>query len=282
MDVVLAQTAGFCMGVGLALEKLETVLDEAEPGEAIHTLGPIIHNPQVLAGFAARGAVCIATPEEAQPGSTVVIRAHGIPQETEALLRSRGVTVIDATCPKVSVAQKLIARETARGRSLLLLGEAHHPEVQGLLSYASPDAVVFETLEELKALLVPGRTYVLAAQTTQDREVFEQVRDYLRETLGADVPVLETICDATRVRQQEAIAIARQVDKMVVAGGFESGNTRRLAQVVEAQGTPCIHVETRDQLRAADFAGCRKIGLTAGASTPDKIIREIHAVLSSF
>ncbi|MEW5772177.1 MAG: 4-hydroxy-3-methylbut-2-enyl diphosphate reductase [Thermodesulfobacteriota bacterium] len=282
MEVILAQSAGFCMGVSLALEKLETVLDEAEPGEAIHTLGPIIHNPQVLAEFEARGVACIARPEEARAGSTVVIRAHGIPRQTEEILRARGVTVIDATCPKVSTAQKLISRETARGRSLLLLGEAHHPEVRGLLSYASPDAVVFETLEELKSRLVPGKDYVLAAQTTQDREMFEKVRKYLRERLGDDVPVLETICDATKVRQEEAIAIARQVDKMVVAGGYESGNTRRLAQVVAAQGAPCVHVETADQLRREDFAGCRKIGLTAGASTPDKIIREIHAVLASF
>lgn len=282
MDVVVAQSAGFCMGVGLALEKLETVLDEADPGERIHTLGPIIHNPQVLAEFAARGVQCIDQPEEARPGSTVVIRAHGITRQAEAQLRARGVTVIDATCPKVSTAQKLISRETSRGRSLLLLGEAHHPEVRGLLSYASPDAVVFETLEELQPLLVPGTDYVLAAQTTQDRAVFEQVRDYLRGVLGEEAPVLETICDATRVRQQEAIAVARQVDMMVVAGGFSSGNTRRLAQVVAAQGIPCIHVETADQLKAGDFAGCRKIGLTAGASTPDKIIREIHAVLASF
>lgn len=282
MDVVVAQSAGFCMGVGLALEKLEMVLEEAEPGERIHTLGPIIHNPQVLAEFAARGVQCIDQPAEARPGSTVVIRAHGITRQAEALLRARGVTVIDATCPKVSTAQKLISRETARGRSLLLLGEAHHPEVRGLLSYASPDAVVFETLEELTPQLVPGKDYVLAAQTTQDRAAFEQVRDFLRGVLGEDAPVLETICDATRVRQQEAIAVARQVDMMVVAGGFTSGNTRRLAQVVAARGIPCVHVETAGQLRAADFAGCRKIGLTAGASTPDKIIREIHAVLASF
>lgn len=281
MDVVVAQSAGFCMGVGLALEKLETVLDEAEAGERIHTLGPIIHNPQVLAEFAARGVSCLERPEDAEPGAIVIIRAHGITRRAEAMLRSRGVTVIDATCPKVSTAQKLISRETERGRSLLLLGEAHHPEVRGLLSYALPDAVVFETLEELIPQLVPGKGYVLAAQTTQDRAVFEQVREYLREKLGADVPVLETICDATKVRQQEAIAIARQVDKMVVAGGFESGNTRRLAQVVEAQGTPCVHVETASQLNPADFAECRKIGLTAGASTPDKIIQEIHAVLAS-
>jgi len=282
MDVVVAQSAGFCMGVGLALEKLETVLDEAEPGERICTLGPIIHNPQVLAEFAERGVTCLERPEDAQPGSTVVIRAHGITRRAQEMLSSRGVTVIDATCPKVSTAQKLISRETERGRSLLLLGEAHHPEVRGLLSYASPDAVVFETLEELIPQLVPGKDYVLAAQTTQDRSVFEKVRDYLRQVLGEDAPVLETICDATRIRQQEAIAIASQVDKMVVAGGFTSGNTRRLAQVVSARGTSCIHVEAADQLKAADFAGCRKIGLTAGASTPDKIIREIHAVLASF
>lgn len=282
MDVILAESAGFCMGVSLALKKLLSVLDEALPGQTIHTLGPIIHNPQVLAMFEARGVKRIDRPDQAAPGSTVVIRAHGVPRQDLEELMASGVNVVNATCPKVNKAQYLIDRETARGRSLLLLGEAYHPEVRGLLSYASDDAVVFQTLEELKLLLRPGKDYVLAAQTTQDRLLFERVRAYLQSVLGPGAPVLETICDATSIRQEEAIAIARQVDKMVVVGGFESGNTRRLAQVVEDQGTPCIHVETADQLNAEDFRACGRIGLTAGASTPDKIIREIHSVLSFF
>ncbi|NJB67057.1 4-hydroxy-3-methylbut-2-enyl diphosphate reductase [Desulfobaculum xiamenense] len=281
MDVILAETAGFCMGVSLALKKLDSTLEEAT-GNRIRTLGPIIHNPQVLEAYAARGVDVITTPAEAMPGDTVVIRAHGVPQETERELQARGVTVHDATCPRVKKAQLLIARQTERGRTLLLYGEADHPEVRGLLSYADKNAIVFETLDELKERVVPGTDYFLAAQTTQDRKLFEKIHEYLKHVSTRPLPVLETICDATRIRQDEAIRIAREVEAMVVAGGRNSGNTRRLVQVVRDQGTPCTHVETADELNADDFRGLNRIGLTAGASTPDKIIREIVERLQSF
>jgi 4-hydroxy-3-methylbut-2-enyl diphosphate reductase len=142
--------------------------------------------------------------------------------------------------------------------------------------------VVFETLEELKAALKPGTEYFLAAQTTQDRNLFEELKEYLATALPAPIPVLETICDATRIRQQEAIRIAREVDRMIVAGGRNSGNTRRLVQVVRDQGVQCDHVETADELSADAYRGISRIGLTAGASTPDKIIGEIVDKLKSF
>lgn len=279
MEVVRARLAGFCMGVGLALKKLDTLAGDGDQRPTF-MLGPIIHNPQVLEHYAGLGVRLAKAPDELPVGSRVVIRAHGIPRQDEAALRRRGVEVVDATCPKVKRAQLLIAEQAEAGRSLLLFGEDDHPEVLGLLSYAGGDSLVFETPAELAAIeLAPGRDYFLAAQTTQDRQGFEQIRQDLGVRLHGDVPALETICDATRLRQDEAIRLAGKVDCVVVAGGKASGNTRRLAQVIEAQGTPAILVETADDLAGLDVTKYACVGLTAGASTPKSIIDGIEAYL---
>ncbi len=288
MEIVRARLAGFCMGVGLALKKLDALLDQAaQPGESaqadgrpIFMLGPIIHNPQVLESYAARGVQLTRDPAAIPPGSRVVIRAHGIPRQTEAALLARGVEVVDATCPKVKRAQLLIAGQAEAGRRLLLFGEDDHPEVRGLLSYAGPDSFVFETAAELAAHeLDPATPYFLAAQTTQDRLGFQQIQADLAARLPVEVPALETICDATRLRQDEAIRLAGKCDRVIVAGGKASGNTRRLAQVIEAAGTPALLVEGVDELRGIGVAKVSRMGLTAGASTPKSIIDEIEAYL---
>mgnify|MGYP001264868058 CR=1 FL=1 len=288
MEVVRARLAGFCMGVGLALKKLDAVLEQAELAEdaarrPIFMLGPIIHNPQVLECYAARGVELSRDPGSIPAGSRVVIRAHGIPRQTEAALLTRGVEVVDATCPRVKRAQLLIAEQAEAGRRLLLFGENDHPEVRGLLSYAGEDALVFETAEELAAHpLDPAMPYFLAAQTTQDRQIFERIKADLAARLPVGVPALETICDATRLRQDEAIRMAGQCDMVIVAGGKASGNTRRLAQVVEAAGRPAILVEDVDELRKIGVAKVSRMGLTAGASTPKSIIDDIEAYLRAF
>jgi 4-hydroxy-3-methylbut-2-enyl diphosphate reductase len=243
-------------------------------------LGPIIHNPQVLEGYARRGVGLLVTIAEVPPGKAVVIRAHGIPAGDEQELLDRGVEVVDATCPKVKRAQLLIGEQAEAGRRLLLFGEDDHPEVRGLLSYAGAGAFVFETPEELAVHpLDPGERYFLAAQTTQDRQGFEQIKADLGLRLHDEVVVLQTICDATRLRQDEAIRLAAQTDCVVVAGGKASGNTRRLAQVIEAQQTPTILIETVDDLAGIDVLKYGRMGLTAGASTPKRIIDEIEAHL---
>ncbi|GAB7081019.1 4-hydroxy-3-methylbut-2-enyl diphosphate reductase [Megalodesulfovibrio paquesii] len=288
MDVKRARTAGFCMGVSLALHKLDRLL-QANAGQAIgtgqtiQTLGPIIHNPQVLEHYASLGVTRQDDPEAVPTSAQVVIRAHGVPQAVENRLHERGVEILDATCPKVKRAQLLIQKQASQGRKLLLFGEPDHPEVVGLVSYAGPGCLVFQDLETLKTLPVePGQAYVLASQTTQDRRRFEEVRTWLQQRLGEDLPVLETICDATRERQDEAKALAEAVEVMVVVGGFDSGNTRRLVDVARAAGAPCHHVETADALEPAAFAGCRLAGLTAGASTPKHIIDAVEARLRAF
>lgn len=280
MQVIVADTAGFCMGVDLALKKLNRVIVENKDRE-VFTLGPIIHNPQVLQYYENLGVGNIEDHDNVPRGSVTVIRAHGVPRQVEQGLEERGVVLRDATCPKVKKAQVLIDEQTQRGRTLLLFGEENHPEVKGLLSYADNKAIVFDSIAELENKLVRGLQYFLAAQTTQDREAFFKIRDWLLENVDQDMPVLVTICDATKVRQQEAIDIAREVDIMVVVGGYSSGNTRRLAKVVTDQGVPCIHVETPDELNPEDFRGKEIVGLTAGASTPDNIIAQVKNKLQS-
>jgi 4-hydroxy-3-methylbut-2-enyl diphosphate reductase len=279
MNVILADTAGFCMGVDLALRKLNKAIQE-NPDRPIFTLGPIIHNPQVLAEYERQGVRRAETPEDLPSGSIAVIRAHGIPLSVETELAERGVEIIDATCPKVKKAQLLIAKQAEQGRRLLLYGEDDHPEVRGLRSYARNRAVVFGSVEELDLDdLTKGAPSFLAAQTTQDRQAFERIEDLLKERLGPDLPVLHTVCDATRERQAEALALACQVDAMVVVGGYQSGNTRRLVHVARGQGIPCHHVETADDLDLDVLWPHATIGLTAGASTPKNIIESVREAL---
>lgn len=293
MKLLRAQTAGFCMGVDLALKKLASLIASPEAsgnaaGQAglsgpLLTFGPIIHNPQVLEEYAAKGVRVVNDPADIPAGATVVIRAHGIPEPVRQAIQSRGAHMVDATCPKVKKAQTLISSQARRGKVLLLFGEEDHPEVKGLLSYATAGAHVFGSMEELERIDLPfGLTYFLAAQTTQDEQEFLRLQDYLKERFDRGLTVLSTICNATMNRQQEAMDLAAQVDFLVVVGGRESGNTRRLAQVARAAGTPCVHVETADELTPEMVAGHRTIGLTAGASTPKKIIDRVQQVLEAF
>jgi len=281
MDIVRAETAGFCMGVDLALKRLDSLVENDGHGLVL-TFGPIIHNPQVLEEYARHGVSVAKRAEDIPAGSQVVIRAHGIPRDTESSLEGRGAEIIDATCPRVKKAQILIGRMAREGRIVLLYGESEHPEVKGLVSYASAGAFVFDSLEELFDFpFEAGERYCLAAQTTQDKTVFKEMIRRFKERPDIDVAVLETICDATRERQKEAIKIAREVDFMVVVGGMDSGNTRRLAKVVADEGTPCVHVETAAELPLDRLRGLSRVGLTAGASTPKKLIDEVQAVLEN-
>ena len=272
MNVRRAKTAGFCMGVSLALRTLDNAIRKNPGSRRICTLGPIIHNPQVLADYEALGVTCLQNFDSVTGNDIVVIRAHGITQQVEATLRASGATIIDATCPRVKKAQLSIAEATSDGSSLLLFGEAEHPEVRGLISYAHSRNFVFPDLQALQELeLDPAQSWVLASQTTQNASVFASIRSYLAEQLP-HLTVLATICDATDERQKEARAIAADVDAMVVVGGKQSGNTRRLASLAAECGIATYHVEAIRELDRDVFQGKQTIGLTAGASTPKALI----------
>lgn len=293
MQVLRARSAGFCLGVSLALKRLDQELTASGksgtgngPAGRLITLGPIIHNPLVMQHYASLGVVCTEDIADIRPGDRVVIRAHGIPKTVEEQLAASGATVIDATCPKVKKAQLSIAKAHNKGGAMLLFGEREHPEVRGLLSYAGSDAQVFGSLAELERILPePGAPCFLAAQTTQDRTTFEEAKHRLEEQGGRKPRVLDTICDATRSRQQEVLELCTRVDVVVVVGGLNSGNTKRLAEVARAAGTPAIHIEQvadiDDETRETLLKTASIIGLTAGASTPDAHINAMEEYLTA-
>lgn len=279
MELIIAETAGFCMGVDLALNKLDSAVTNPPQGGTIHTLGPIIHNPQVLDRYQKQGVAQTDGKHPLNAADVVVIRAHGIPRQTQDKMERQGVTLVDATCPKVKKAQILIQRQAEQGKHLLLFGERDHPEVQGLISYA-PRHTVFESLEELQARKIDhGTTYFLAAQTTQDRESFNAICDFLKVSVDKNMTILDTICTATKDRQDEVRNLSRLVQAMVVVGGKNSGNTRRLAQIAKESGIYATHIETAEELPLQELAAFERIGLTAGASTPGWIIAEVASAL---
>ena len=275
--IIKAKTAGFCLGVSLALKKLNETIKNKK-GKKIFTLGPIIHNPQVLDYYRKKGVEPIEEVENIPAGSCVVIRAHGIPNFLEEKLKQRGVEIVDATCPKVKKAQLLITKQSSKGKNLLLFGEKTHPEVKGLLSYAKNKAIVFENLDEFKNILtkIKEKNFFLAAQTTQDRKEYNGIVNLAKKEIDPDIVALNTICDTTRERQKEASEIAKIADIVVVVGGYNSGNTRRLTKVVTNAGCKCLHVETASEIKEEHLKGCETVGLTAGASTPDYIIEQVE------
>ena len=282
MKVLCAKSAGFCLGVSLALKKLDQALKEQNKDVAgrLVVFGAIIHNPLVMQHYENLGVLCLENPEDILPEDRVVIRAHGIPFELEEAIRSRGAFVIDATCPKVKKAQVIIAKASARGGSLLLFGEREHPEVKGLVSYAKHDAIVFACVEEINRIELDKRKkYFLAAQTTQDKKIFQQIAELIQKRLPYKLAVLPTICDATKERQDEVLAMVGQVQAMVVVGGLNSGNTTRLAELARSGQIPTLHVEKATDMDLSILKNVDVVGLTAGASTPDAHIEEVRAVL---
>jgi 4-hydroxy-3-methylbut-2-enyl diphosphate reductase len=283
MRVIRARTAGFCPGVSLALRRLDQEVAALRGAGTyrLFSLGPIIHNPEVIRRYADLGVEIAEEADSPRPGDRVVIRAHGIPRFLEEDLASRGAVLVDATCPKVKKAQLAIAGQSAAGRVLLLFGEEEHPEVRGLLSY-SGKFHVFSHPDETAALpLQEGIQYALAAQTTQDQSRFEESARLLSDRLGPRLTVLSTICEATRRRQRETLLLAKRVNLVIVVGGQNSGNTRRLAEEARTQGAEAIHVEQAADLPLDRLRGRNVVGLTAGASTPESQIDGVRKFLET-
>lgn len=274
MRVVRADHAGACYGVQRALDMADNVL--ASDGEA-YTLGPLIHNPHVVADLARRGAA-VAEDASQISGGTVIIRSHGItPQERERL-RVRADHVVDATCPHVARAQKAAERLADHGY-VIVVGEPGHPEVAALRAYAccagAEVCVVSDPADFPDSL--PTKVGVVV-QTTQSRAVLDAVVAELQRR-GISCDVKNTICSATSERQAAARDLASQVDAMVVIGGKNSSNTTRLAEICSALCPRTYHVESASELTAAMFEGCSVVGVTAGASTPESQITEVCAAL---
>ena len=295
MEVIRAKRAGACYGVQRALDMADEVIAD---GSRAYTLGPLIHNPQVVADLAARGAEAVGSVEDicwegaaagdaSAEGSAsaagdvpaVVIRSHGVTPQVLAAVEDRGFTVVDATCPHVSRAQHAAAELAGEGCRVIVVGEAGHPEVEGLTAWAEEAGgkvdVVAAPEEIPEGLYDPVG---VVAQTTQRRENLEAVVAALREA-GLEPIVKNTICAATRQRQEAAADLASAVDAMVVIGGRNSSNTTRLAEVCALTCPRTFHIESADELDPAAFAGCRRVGVTAGASTPENQIAAVEKFL---
>ncbi|MDB4470651.1 4-hydroxy-3-methylbut-2-enyl diphosphate reductase [Deltaproteobacteria bacterium] len=269
MDIILAKSAGFCFGVKRATQM---AFDASSQHEQIHSLGPLIHSPQVVEQLEQQG-VRVCNQVEEIPGGAVVVRSHGITATEMHGIEAQRLEIIDATCPFVKKAQDFAAQLSDDGYLLVLIGEADHPEVQGIYSYAKGEAVVITSADEVQTL--PNNSKIgIIAQTTQPLENLQEIVSACLSK-AKELRVYNTICDATTLRQREARQIAAEVDLMLVVGGFNSANTSRLARLCREQ-QPCTHhIETASQLQDDWFVAKKRVGITAGASTPGWIIDEV-------
>ena len=270
MKVILAKTAGFCMGVRRAMEM---AMAEANKKEGpLFTYGPLIHNQQVLDLLRSKGVQAEEDLESLKAGR-IIIRAHGIPPQKKLALEETGLKVMDGTCPKVTRVQAIIGRYSKEGRQTIIVGDQDHAEVIGLMGYSMSPVHVIQSADDVPGLPEMDRPFVVA-QTTQNEQNFNLVVDALKERFS-DLLVFDTICDATHLRQGEVREFKGLVDAVVVVGGYHSGNTRRLVQISEEEGMPTIHVETENELNEQDLSGFKTVGVTAGASTPHWMINNV-------
>ncbi len=277
VEIVVARYAGYCYGVERALRITEEALEAAEGPVA--SLGPIIHNPSVVGQLEERGVKVVDGAAEAAAG-TLIVRTHGVPPEVVEGACARDLTLVDATCPFVAVAQRKAASLREAGYAVVILGERDHPEVAGLEGFAGEGAVVVEDAAGLPLAQLRGKRVGVVVQTTQTRANLASVAAALAP-VARELLVFNTICDATEKRQSAACELAAEVDVVVVVGGRNSANTARLAQLCRAIESRTHHIESAAELEPAWFAGARRIGVTAGASTPDEEIEATVAALQA-
>ena len=275
MKIITANSAGFCFGVKRAIK---IALDAAVAG-SIYSLGPLIHNPQEVERLAKLGVFQADSLDDLQ-GSSVIIRSHGVPPQVVEALQAKGCHIVDATCPFVKKAQSIAEKLQAETGCVVVVGDRNHPEVIGILGFLGENAMVLHSLEEAKKKEFPARVGVMS-QTTQTMERFREIVDYIK-TRVEEVVVYNTICRATAERQKEAAALAKQVDFMLVIGGKNSANTKKLADIARENGAETYTVETVDEIinikniiKKSNFSEELTVGVTAGASTPKWIIEEV-------
>jgi 4-hydroxy-3-methylbut-2-enyl diphosphate reductase len=278
MKVKVAKNAGFCMGVRRAMELVLNAARDREPEEIIHTYGPLIHNNQVLEMLEKRGIRCLTSLDEAERGR-ITIRAHGIPPQERRLIKEQGFTVINATCPRVARVQGIIKKHALRGYDVVIVGDDNHAEVIGLKGFANGRVRVLNKPEEVEQLPEMEKVLVVA-QTTQDERAFDKIAGRM-EARYSGAKIYNTICDSTHNRQEEVRALCNEIEAMVVVGGRQSGNTRRLAEISAATGVPTFHVETEEELDREKIQNFKVVGVTAGASTPNWLLRRVVNELES-
>jgi 4-hydroxy-3-methylbut-2-en-1-yl diphosphate reductase len=274
MDVKIARTAGFCWGVRRTVEKVMEVADRA--GGPVVTLGPIIHNPQAVERFRERGVGTVSAVGEVGDGTTVVVRTHGAVREEVERAKERGLEVVDGTCPYVKYPQVIAQRLSEEGYHVVIVGDANHAEIKGVISYSKGPCTVVKPGGEIPE--IKAKKVAVIAQTTCIGAEFERVVGALA-LRHKEVRAVNTICNDTDERQTDARGLAREVDAVVVVGGKNSANTRHLAEICREIQPRTWHVETEAELDPRWFEGCRVVGVSAGASTPDWVIEGVAARL---
>ena len=277
MEVKLAKTAGFCFGVKRAVD---TVYKEAEKNqETIYTFGPIIHNEQVVHDLEKNGVFVVNSTEELKtlkPGTTVIVRSHGVGKSVYDLMEQCELHVVDATCPFVKKIHRIVERESQAGKHIIIIGNDQHPEVEGIKGWVCGRATVIENADEAKAFTADEKAQLcIVSQTTFNYNKFQDLVEIISEK-GYDVESINTICNATEERQTEAKLIAGTVDSMIVIGGSHSSNTQKLFEICKKECENTYYIQTLEDLNGECLEGMKSVGITAGASTPNNIIEEVQ------
>lgn len=271
MKVLLADEYGFCFGVERAVEMVE---EAVAAGETVRSLGPLIHNKQEMQRLAHEGVTAISDPVQIGRGETAVIRAHGVTPDVQKELEDLASKVVDATCPFVTRVQRLASRAAAKGRHVVVVGDPNHPEMIGVKGYAPEHAFVIRDETEVETL--PRLTKPLVvSQTTIKSKTFFDTAKAVRAKTDDEVEVVNTICSATRDRQEAARALAGMVDAFYIIGGRHSSNSIKLLAVCKEQCEKSFLIETEEEIDAAAIAGAERVGVTAGASTPEWLIHRV-------
>ena len=281
--VIVARTAGFCFGVERAVDKVYEQIEAAAQGRIqgpIYTYGPIIHNEEVVRDLEEKGVRVLDTEEDLKKlpagQGTVIIRSHGVSRHIYDILRERGVEIVDATCPFVKKIHRIVAEHSEAGDVVVIVGSPSHPEVEGIRGWGNEDTIVIENEEEAAAFTLPeGRRLCIVSQTTFNYNKFKELVEKISKK-GYDSSVLNTICNATQERQVEAAQIASRVDAMIVIGGRHSSNTQKLYEICLKECKNTFYIQTLGDLDPDSVSSVRSVGITAGASTPKKIIEEVH------
>ena len=272
MDLTIGKHAGFCFGVRRAVK---TAFDAAQEKIDCVTLGPLIHNPQEVERLERAGIRSVASLDEVAPGQTVIIRSHGVTPEVYAQCDARGLRYIDATCPHVAHIHQLVRDYSADGDTVIIVGEAEHPEVVGIAGWARGPVIILNDAQAAREVYLPQRAMVVA-QTTIRRDRFEEVLAVIRARVH-ELTVRMTICAATSQRQSEAGELSRQADVMVVVGGNNSSNTQKLFETCRLRCPRSILVETPEDVPAGVIRKTDRVAITAGASTPQWLLEEVRA-----
>ena len=276
MKITLAETAGFCFGVKRAVDTVYELINE---GKHVCTLGPIIHNPQLVADLESKGVRVVESVEEVGEGEILVIRSHGVPESVMKNAEELSVKTVDATCPFVAKIHKLVKEAGAKGETVLIAGDAEHKEVIGIIGHCNGEVFVFEDEASLEELFInhpklSKNKLCVVSQTTFNEKIWQECEKIIKKYC-TNPSIFGTICNATSMRQSESAELSRKNDAMVIIGGRHSSNTKKLFDVCKENCAKTVHVETADELKADFFDGVSSVGVVAGASTPAAIIKEV-------